>query len=83
MNTITLTEQTPIYKVAQIIREDWKRVYFGAEPYLSAMETLSSINDRYFFDDGRSVVLYFLSNASTWKGEVAKQVKSHLKSLTK
>jgi hypothetical protein len=83
MSTLDLTKTTPLYEIAQIVRKDWKRVHFGAEPYLSAMSSLSTINDRYMFDDAKSIVLYFLSNASTWKGDTAKQVKTHLKSLVK
>ena len=83
MNELNLTKTTTLQEIAQIIRKDWKRVHYGAEPYLSVMSCLSTINDRYMFDDAKSVVLYFLSNASTWKGDTAKQVKAHLKSLVK
>lgn len=83
MNELNLTKTTTLQEIAQIIRKDWKRVHYGAEPYLSAMSSLSTINDRYMADDAKSVVLYFLSNASTWKGDTAKQVKAHLKSLVK
>ena len=40
-----------------------------------------SINDNYGVDSGKSIVLYFLSNASTWRGETAKRIKKELKSL--
>jgi hypothetical protein len=67
--------------IAAEIRRDWKKVYFGAVPYLAAMATLESINDSYGADDAKSVVLYFLSNASTWRGETAKRVKQELKAI--
>jgi hypothetical protein len=35
------------------------------------------------FDSARSVVLYFLSNASSWRGDVAKRVKAELKAHLK
>ena len=70
-------------QIAREIRKDWKKVYFGAVPYLDAMSTLNSINDNYFADSGRSVVLYFLSNATTWKGETAKAVKKELNKRAK
>ncbi len=73
----------PLYQIASEIRKDWKNVYFGAAPYLQAMGTLNSINDNYGWDSGRSVVLYFLSNASTWRGETAKRIKTELKTLCK
>ena len=71
----------PLYEIASEIRKDWKKVYFGAVPYLDAMQSLDSIEDRYIMDSGKSVVCYFLSNASTWRGEVAKRVKAELKKM--
>ena len=71
----------PLYQIASEIRKDWKKVYFGAVPYLDAMSSLDSIEDRYIMDSGKSVVCYFLSNASTWRGEVAKRVKAELKKM--
>ena len=73
----------PIYVIASEIRRDWKDVYFAAAPYLDAMEQLDSIDDNYFFDSARSVVVYFLSNAKTWKGETAKRIKAELRSMIK
>jgi len=73
----------PISEYAQEIRSDWKKPYFGAVPYIEAMETLNSINDNYYFDSGKSIVRYFLANASTWKGETARRVKAELKALAK
>jgi len=66
-------------KLATIIRENWKNVYFGAVPYLQAMRDLNSVDDDYGMDSGKSIVRYFLANASTWRGEVAKAVKTELK----
>ena len=71
----------PLSEIAQEVRADWKKVYFGAVPYLEAMAQLNSITDDYYADDAKSVVLYFLSNASTWRGEVAKRVKIELKKM--
>lgn len=73
----------PLHAIAKEIRSDWKKVYFGAEPYLSAMHTLDSINDTYMYDDAKTIVLYFLANASTWRGDVAKRIKSELKEMLK
>jgi hypothetical protein len=33
----------------------------------------------YYADTGRSIVLYFLNNATSWKGDTAKAVKAELK----
>ena len=72
----------PICEIAQEIRKDWKTVNYGAKPYLDAMATLDSINDRYGIDSAKSIVLYFLSNASSWRGETAKRIKAELKKMT-
>ena len=71
----------PLYKIASEIRKAWTKVSPYAEPYLEAMQSLDSINDNYYFDSGKSVVLYFLSNASTWRGEDARRIKAELKEM--
>ena len=73
----------PLSEIALEIRRDWKNVYFGAIPYLDAMSQLTSIDDDYYADSAVSVVLYFLANANTWRGETARRVKAELKALTK
>lgn len=77
------TGPRPLYTIARAIRADWKKVYFGAVPYLDAMRSLDSISDSYGCDDARSIVLYFLANASTWRGPVAKAIKAELKEMVK
>lgn len=72
-----------LYFIAGEIKRDWKKVYFGAVPYLAAMSTLNSIRDPYGADSGESIVRYFLGNAKTWKGEVAKRVKAELNAMLK
>jgi hypothetical protein len=79
MNTTT----RPIYEIAKEIRSDWKNVYFGAVPYLEAMLQLDKVEDSYGYDSASSIVLYFLGNASSWRGETAKRVKAELKSMIK
>jgi hypothetical protein len=83
MTTTELTPNTPLYVIATIIRKDWNKIYFGAKPYLDAMSSLNHISDKYMFDDAKTIVRYFLANASTWRGDTAKVVKTHLKSLVK
>ena len=73
----------PIYMIASEIRADWKKVYFGAEPYLDAMYSLDDITDAYGLDSGKSIVAYFLANAGTWRGEVARRVKKELNIMLK
>jgi len=74
-------QNRPLHEIARDIRKDWKNVHFGAKPYLDAMATLDSINDNYGWDSAKSIVLYFLSNASTWRGETAKAIKKELKAM--
>lgn len=71
----------PIYEIAREIRKTWTKVSPYAEPYLEAMASLNSINDNYYFDSGKSVVLYFLSNANGWRGEDARRIKAELKAM--
>ena len=76
-------EQRSIRVIAKDIRADWKNIYFGAVPYLEAMEELDKITDNYFADDARYVVMYFLANAGTWRGEVARRIKAELNLMLK
>jgi hypothetical protein len=69
--------------IAKEIKSDWTKINYGAVPYLQAMQGLSSITDVYGFDNAKSIVIYFLSNASTWKGDKAKEIKSELKAMLK
>ena len=71
----------PLYKIAAEIRQSWKTINPYALEYLNAMASLDSINDGYYFDSGKSIVLYFLSNASSWRGEDARRIKAELKEM--
>ena len=63
-------------QIAREIRQNWVKPYFGAIPYLNAM-----LKNDYGFDSEKSIVLYFLANASTYRGEIAKQHKKELKEI--
>lgn len=81
-----LKRELPLYtikEIANIILNDWDNVSPYAKPYLSAMRTMNKITDKYGADSGISVVLYFLSNAQSWKGAVAKLVKLELNKRVK
>ena len=54
----------PIHEIARDVNATWSKVSPYAQPYLDAMQYLTTINDDYYLDSGRSVVLYFLSNAA-------------------
>jgi hypothetical protein len=70
-----------LHEIASEIRKTWAKPYFGAVPYLRAMLSLGNVGDSYGFDDARSIVNYFLCNASTWRGEDARRIKAELKGM--
>jgi hypothetical protein len=80
-------DHRPLYEIARDIRADYaakgKPVYYAAKPYVDAMAQLTSINENYFADSAESVILYALSNLSTWRGEKAREVKAELKAILK
>lgn len=71
----------PLRVIAQEIAKTWYPLNYAARPYVEAMMGLESINDMYYQDTAKSVVLYFLSNASTWRGPDAKRIKAELKKM--
>ena len=73
----------PIYVIAQEIRKDWAKVSPYAKPYLEVMDCLDSIDEMYYFESAREIVLRFLCNAGTWRGETAKRIKNELKEMCK
>lgn len=72
-------------EIAREIKQTWKNVYFGAEPYLQAMLTIDSSdkNAPYMLETAEDIVIYFLANATYWRGEDAKRIKAELKSMIK
>lgn len=70
-----------IAEIARDIRRCWPKPYFGAVPYLRAMAALSGPGDTYGDDSASMIVRYFLSNATTWKGEDARRIKAELKAI--
>lgn len=41
------------------------------------------MSDRYFMDGADDIVLRFLGNTNSWRGETAKRVKAELKGMLK
>jgi hypothetical protein len=70
-----------ISTIAREISRDWKNVNYAAKPYLEAMRSLDSVNDSYYQDSAKSVVSYFLANASGYRGDTAKSHKAALKAI--
>lgn len=76
------TQTRPLHDIADEIYEDWHgTMYYGAVPYVEAMRECNEITDEYGFDTAKSVVLYFLANAQTWRGPTARRVKAELKAM--
>jgi len=73
----------PIRDIAIEIQGSWRKVNYAAQPYLDAMKSLVNINDMYGYDTGKSIVLYFLSNSGTWRGDDARRIKKELRALCK
>lgn len=78
-----MTATRPISDIAWEISRLWHKPYFGAVPYITAMLSLDKITDNYGADSGKSIVLYFLSNAATWRGADARRIKAELKGLAR
>jgi len=74
-------QNRPLYTIAAEIRSDWKNVSRHAKPYLDAMQQLNSIDDNFILDSARSIVRYFLSNARSWRGEKAREIKAELNAM--
>lgn len=70
-----------ICEIAEEIKADWVKPHPFAMPYLEAMDSLFTINDYYYQDSAREIVLRFISNACTWRGPVAQKIKKELKAI--
>jgi hypothetical protein len=72
-----------IHAIAVEIEQNWKNVNYAARPYLDAMHSLKTLDDMYGADSAREVVIYFLSNATSWRGDVARNIKAELNGMLK
>ena len=79
----TSATHRPLYVIARDIRANWRPVNYAAVPYLSAMASLGAIHEAYGHDSAKSIVRYFLGNATSWRGDVARAVKAELKAMLK
>lgn len=70
-----------LHIIACEISRDWSPINFAAVPYWRAMSEMENIDDAYGADNGKSIVMYFLSNARSWRGETAKRIKAELKGM--
>lgn len=75
-------KERTLRQIALEIKQKWPKPYFGAVPYIDAMLAINGgVNASYGVEDGKTQVIYFLSNASTWRGEDAKRIKAELKKM--
>jgi hypothetical protein len=72
---------TAICKIATEIIKIWAEPSIPAKPYLLAMLHLEKPTDMYGAEDAKSIVLYFLANASSFRGAKARELKAQLKAL--
>lgn len=76
----------PLNYIADVIQRDgrnWGANAYAMAPYVDSMRYVSAMTDRYMTDSATSIVAYFLSNASTWRGETARAIKTELKAMLK
>jgi len=71
----------PVSAIAKDIQKVWPKPYFGAVPYLRALSLLNTIDDHFGADDAPSLILYFLSNAGSFRGPEARALKTELRGL--
>jgi hypothetical protein len=77
------TQHRPLYVIAHDIRRNWPKPHFAAFPYIYAMRSLNRADEMYGADSALSIIAYFLSNASTWRGPEARRIKSELREILK
>lgn len=80
-DTTTPAPPRTVREIAADIRATWPNVYFGAEPYIAAMEQFDSPADTYITENGGDILRRFLVNASRWRGQDARRIKNEIKTL--
>jgi len=79
----TLNERVTVSEIAHAIAKDWTNVSPYAADYLNAMKEIRSVEDNYYADSAKSVIMYFLANAGSYRGDNARSYKALLKELIK
>lgn len=71
-----------ISDIAKDIRAEWgAKVNYAAKPYLDAMLYIGGPCGTCGLDSAQDVVLRFLCNASSFRGERARELKRELKDI--
>ena len=81
--TKQLDELVTVSEIAHAIAKDWQNISPYAVDYLNAMKDIHSVKESYYAESAHSVILYFLANAGTYRGENARTYKALLKDLIK
>lgn len=76
-------QEIKVSDIAYAIAKDWKNISPYAKDYLNAMKEIRDIEGNYYADSAKSVVLYFLANAGSYRGESARAYKALLKAMVK
>jgi hypothetical protein len=72
--------------IAAEINTLWRRdppspmVQRYARPYLEALEEIQTVKDNYGLESGDDIVMRFLVNVGSWRGEDARRIKEELNS---
>lgn len=78
-----MSETRALSVIAEDIRTNWPKLSPYAKPFVDAMAELENISSDYGCESGKDMVLYFLANAQSWRGNDARRVKAELKALIK
>jgi hypothetical protein len=80
-STITIPDlkSKDIAQLAKLILKDWPVPNYAAAPYLNAMTELKTVNDKHWHDSAENIILRFLSNSSSWRGDMARAIKAELR----
>jgi hypothetical protein len=70
-----------ILEIARDIQAEWTNVHYAAKPYLEAMLEMTTMDKAFGMDNAYSIILYFLGNASSFRGPKARELKAELKAM--
>ena len=69
-------------EITKMHRDAGKKIPMSAKPYMDALNSLSSVNDMYGMDSGKSIVAYAMSNIKFF-GDMGKAIKAELSARLK
>jgi hypothetical protein len=68
----------PLSEIANDVRSDWKPLDRDAEPYLTAMERLDPVTDRFRSESAIEILAKFRLAARGWEGPTAEKIKEEI-----